>query len=208
MNALDSCVNCRSRIAMASALAVAIALGAAGCARWSQETEPSPLALPPPQKSPSSVTVETVLVRFPASEMDEISGMWNGIDESILDFELRQLLDRNGLRIGLITGELPYAIRQQLEATSQAQTTDALEHAGLATDVDNRMHKLQFKAGKRKEVWVRREIAQPLTVLYSADGKKLAGATYNRVSTLFDLRAHPHEDGRADPPADSRDTAW
>lgn len=169
-----------------------------GCAQWSREAEvdPAPL-LPPPQKSLDSVVVETVLVRFSANKVDPLQTVWRDVDESIFDIEFRELLDKNGLRAGVLLGELPQVIREQIQQTSYQQNTDALEHAGLAADVDNKMRKLQCRSGRRKDLIVRREVRDELTVLTTLDGRTVSGETYLQPAVLFDLRAVPHGDGQA-----------
>lgn len=164
------------------------------CAQWSREKElESGNFLPKPQKSLDSVTVETVLVRFPEQRKQELVDIWQNVDESIFEIEFREKLDRNGLRAGLMIGELPQVVREQIEITSQEQVTNALEHAGLAADVDNKMRQLRCRAGRRKELILRRDLAMPLTVLSASDGA-VSGATYYQPTVLFDLRVMPYGD--------------
>ncbi len=170
-----------------------------GCASWSTEKKPEreTSLLPPRQLNPDSVLVETVFVRFPQAAAPDLAEIWNSTNESLLDIELRRRLDQNGLRVGLIVGELPWVIRQQLESTGAKQTTDALEHVGLAADVDNKMRKLQCRAGRRKDLLVKPELVDPLTVITMRDDKHVIGETFERATVLFDLRAVPHGDGTA-----------
>lgn len=156
----------------------------------------SKVSLPAPTLSPDSVTIETVLVRFPLDATERLQEIWRAADETIIDLAFRHELDKNGLRVGLLRGELPVAIVEQLNKTAIDQTTDALEHAGLAADVDNRMRQLTCRAGRRKEFIVRREIVEPLTVVTCINGS-LTGETFERATALFDLRVNPHADGQA-----------
>ncbi len=168
-----------------------------GCAQWAAKTNAEPeAALPKLQTSPDSVTIETVLVRFPKEAQPALLDIWTKADESLLDIELRRRLDKNGLRAGVILGELPTAIREQLRSTSAQQSTDAMEYAGLAADVDNKMRQLQCRAGRRKDLIVRREVMEPLTVITSLDSR-LSGETFQRPTVLFDLRVIPHANGQA-----------
>lgn len=172
---------------------------AGGCATWSSESdkEPDGLRMPVRRMSPDSVVVETVLVRFPSGSEKALHDIWARVHESGFDIAHRRLLDQNGLRAGVLLGELPRAIREQLSSTSLEQSTDALEHAGLAADVDNKMRQLQCRAGRRKELIVKRPLSDPLTVLMAFEDKRLVGETYQGASLLFDLRAIPHGDGTA-----------
>ncbi len=177
-----------------------------GCASWTRESSSEAEAgagllksnlLSARSKNPDSVIIETVLVRFPASSTEDLEEVWRLCNETFADLPLRQRLDLNGLRCGVIMGELPSIIRTQIEETSNRQTTDAIEHAGLATDVDNRMRRLQCRAGRRKDLLVKPDVTGPLTVLTTRDGKHVCGETYQRATVLFDLRANPHGDGSA-----------
>lgn len=170
-----------------------------GCARWSADSalERETNLLPKRQLNPDSVLVDTVLVRFPLEAAAEVDSVWRLCNEGIADLELRRRLDRNGLRAGVILGELPHAIRQQLELTADKQSRDALEHAGLAADVDHMMRQLQCRAGRRKELLVKPERTEPLTVLSTRDGEHVTGETFDRATLVFDLRAMPHGDGSA-----------
>ncbi len=169
-----------------------------GCAHWSKEHDktPNPL-LTAPHRTLDSVVLDSVLVRFPLSKVDELESLWDAADESVFDIGARELHAKNGLRAGVVIGELPRLIREQMRHTSELQSTDALEHAGLAADVDNKMRKLQCRAGRRKDLIVRPEVAEPLTVLTTLDGKSVSGETYSQPTVLFDLRALPQGDGSA-----------
>lgn len=170
-----------------------------GCARWSQEknVDRGVNLLPPRQLNPDSILIETVLVRFPQSANAEVDELWKLCNEGVIELDLRQRLDKNGLRAGVILGELPPLISAQLDATAHKQTTDALEAAGLAADVDNKGRQLQCRAGRRKDLLVKPELTEPLTVLSTRDGQHVTGETFERATVLFDLRAMPHGDGSA-----------
>jgi hypothetical protein len=136
-------------------------------------------------------------VRFPLSKVEEVEELWQATDETCFDIQSRELHAKNGLRAGVIIGELPRLIREQIAHTAELQSSDALEHAGLAADVDNKMRKMQCRAGRRKDLIVRPEVAEPLTVLTSLDGRTVSGETFTQPTVLFDLRAYPHADGTA-----------
>lgn len=185
---------------LSSLLTVALMLAMAGCAQWSPAESdldaPAFASLPRPKRSLDSVVVESVLVRVPKFEQQAYEKLWSSADESALHIELRTRLDQNGLRAGLIMGELPSMLLEQMKRISDKQNSDALEHAGLAADVDNKMRRLQCRAGRRKELIVRPQVSEPLTVLTTSNGN-LRGNTLQQATILFDLRAEPHGDKRA-----------
>jgi hypothetical protein len=168
-----------------------------GCARWSQETSSEPKAiLPPPKMSPDSVIVESVVVRFPQEQSDVFESIWSTVDESVLDIQLRRRMADNGLRCGVLIGDLPTAVKKRLDELSQVGEVSALEQTGLAADIDSRANRFQCRAGRRKELAVRRELLGPQVVVSSRDGR-MEGATYEQAVMLFDLRVFPHGDGQA-----------
>lgn len=177
-------------------LAISISLVGSGCARWKKTEDTSTDFLPRPKQNLDSVLVETVLVRFPLRKVEKLQEIWAKTDESIFDIGLREKLALNGLRAGRFIGDLPSVIREQIDETAALQNSDALEHAGLAADVDNRTRRMNCRAGRRKDLLVRREVNEPLTVLTSLEGS-VTGETFIDPAVLFDLRALPHGDGTA-----------
>ncbi len=168
-----------------------------GCAHWSKDTATeSKQILTQPKMSPDSVIVETVIIRFPKEQSDVLDNLWATVDESVFDVELRRKLIDNGIRGGVLIGELPVGVRSRLEQLANSSQTDPLEQANLAADVKSATNRLQCRAGRRKEVHVRREVTQPLVVLTSEEGR-VEGASYERPAMLFDLRSIPHGDGQA-----------
>jgi hypothetical protein len=168
-----------------------------GCAHWSKDaiTESKPL-LSQPKMSLDSVVVETVIIRFPKEQANVLDNLWATVDESVLDVELRRKLIENGVRGGVLIGDLPSGVRARMEQLANNSRTDPLEQANLAADVKSAINRLQCRAGRRKEVHVRREISQPLVVLTSEEGR-VEGANYEQPAMLFDLRSIPHGDGQA-----------
>lgn len=168
-----------------------------GCAQWSKDTAPeSKTLLAQPKMSPDSVVIETVLIRFPAEQSDVLDNLWATVDESVFDVELRRKLIENGIRGGALIGELPIGVRARLEQLTNHSKTDPVEQANLAADVRSATNRMQCRAGRRKEVHVRREVSQPIVVLTSKEGR-VEGANYEQPAMLFDLRSIPHGDGQA-----------
>ncbi len=168
-----------------------------GCANWSNDSLNGQRSLlSTPIATPDSVIVETVLLRFPRESQTQLSAMWDVLDESILNIDARRRLDENGLRCGLIVGELPSVVRTRLEELAGNNPATPLEEIGLVADVTSDTHRLQCRAGRRKDLFIRSDLAESITVVYRyAD--KLRGETFDRPSLLFDLRAIPLGDGKA-----------
>lgn len=176
-----------------------------GCARWNrpswtvpEKNEDSQATTLPLHTSaaPDTVSVETVLVRFDEQHTEELDKAWLGADESVIDIQQRKLLDLNGIRVGVIRGDLPKEILQQLELSRSQQRTDVEEQLGLASDSDSRARLLSCRGGKRKELLIRRENQQPLSVVTTIGGS-VSGHQFVRASALFALTMYPQTDGTA-----------
>ncbi|GAB5407202.1 MAG: hypothetical protein Aurels2KO_54330 [Aureliella sp.] len=171
-----------------------------GCAQWSgrtTETEPTKAALPSLKIRPDAIVVEATVIRLPPHIVEQLPEFWTSVDETIIDIEQRYQLERNGLRAGMLVGEFPALLRQHLSDTKTDEATGALEMAGLASDANSLARRLQCRAGRRKELVVRSEISEPINVFTSLDGQHVSGETFQRATTLFDLRAIPNPDGSA-----------
>ncbi len=180
-------------------LAVAICTCLTGCARWYNEpvatNDSAKSLLPAAKPNPDTVDIETVLVRFTEDQLKELEETWKSVDETAIDLEQRRLLDRNGVRVGLIRGELPATIRRQLLATSQEQKADISQSAGLNSDADNRMRFLRCRSGRRKEIVIRRDIARPVSIVTTVDNR-LSGQSFDDHPTmLVAMTPFPSPDG-------------
>lgn len=177
----------------------ALCCEATGCVRWHETTTQSEgtKSLPLSAPAPDTVDVETVLIRFHDEMIEELDQVWLSADESVFDFDQRRRLDSNGLRVGLIRGELPPVILRQLNAVSQQQKEDIAEAAGLGSDADARMRMLRCRAGRRKELIIRREVNRPLSVITSNEGRISGQTFYDRPTALFALTTFPMSNGTA-----------
>lgn len=148
------------------------------------------------QLAPDTVTLQTALVRFDEAHQLDLQSTWAAADESTLDFELRKLLDANGIRVGVLRGELPKPLTEQIEQARQRQKTDISEQLGLSSDAD--VHSLTWvcKAGRRKELIVRRELTKPLLVT-TLQGASVVGKVYDKAVTVLGMTVYPQPDGKA-----------
>jgi len=177
--------------------AIGCGSGLVGCVQLSKDSKKgAEVLLSQPKMSPDSVVVETVIVRFPKEQSEALDQLWSTIDESVFEVSLRRKLIDNGVRGGILIGEIPASVRARMLELSDSAKTDTMEQADLAADVRSSMNRLQCRAGRRKELPVRRELSQPLVVLSNQDGR-IEGASYEKPSMVFDLRTVPHGDGQA-----------
>ena len=84
--------------------------------------------LRPPQMSSDSVVLEIFSARFPAGDLEANVRLWEEVDEMHLPAEVRQRLARNGIRVGLVGGQIPTPLSKLLELK------DKQEAAGQPTE--------------------------------------------------------------------------
>lgn len=189
-----SVTRCMARCAVALC-----GLSVCGCASWKNEskTEDSNMAtsLLHPQKAVTdSATIDSILVRFDENSYVELEQIWRSVDETVIEINQRRLLDQNGLRVGVIRGELPKQILDQIAAIEKRQKNEVVEQIGLGSESDSRVKTLMCRTGKRKELIVRRDINRPLSVFTTLDGS-LSGNSFDRAAALFGMTLYPHDDG-------------
>lgn len=121
---------------------------------------------------------------------------WAAADETILDFEQRRLLDANGIRVGVIRGEMPKQLTQAIELSKQRQKSDIVEQLGLGADAE--VHSLTWvcRSGVRKELVVRREMNKPLSVFTMLNGS-LAGYQFAKAMSVLGMTVYPQNDGKS-----------
>ncbi|HBE67624.1 MAG TPA: hypothetical protein DDW52_05685 [Planctomycetaceae bacterium] len=167
-----------------------------GCAQWTKPPHDSAAASPLKtlRSTPDTVVVESVLVRVPTHDLERLQAAWDSIDETIVDIQQRELLEKNGLRSGLIVGDIPSVIHDHLQGVAPDQ--EALENTGLASEANSLTRVMRCRSGRRKELVVRTGIQRPLHVFDVIDNH-IAGETFTSATTLFDLRVVPEADGSA-----------
>ncbi len=169
-----------------------------GCAHWSNilDAPKKPEAgLKSPKAPADAVGIDLIFLRLGAEQESELEWVWRQLDQQSIDMQTRRLLDANGLRAGVIRGELPIVMQRWVEEAHQKVSTDLMEQAALAADVSSHVQKLQCRAGKRKEIVVRPQRNVPLVLLHHDGVAK--GKSYDDPMLLFELKAMPKPDGSA-----------
>ena len=180
-------------------IALSIVFGSlSGCAHWSHvtNTPKKPEAgLKSPKAPADAVAVDLIFLRLGAEQESELEWVWRQLDQQSIDMKMRRQLDLNGLRAGVIRGELPIVMQRWVEQAHQKVSTDLMEQAALAADVSSHVQKLQCRAGKRKEIVVRPQRSVPLVLLRHDEVAK--GKSYEDPMLLFEMKTLPKPDGSA-----------
>jgi hypothetical protein len=147
--------------------------------------------------SPDSVGLEIIFARFPADSAELNGQLWEEADEQQLPADVRQRLERNGFRQGVIGGQVPTALAKLLALKQEAPAPGEPQRANVAElAIKPRVtaRYLQTPAGRRNEVQAS-GVYDRLPVLVSESGE-LGGQTYCQAQAVFALAAFPQPDGR------------
>jgi hypothetical protein len=161
---------------------------------WSHDAGESKM-LSPARMAEDSVVLEVMFVYIAPQDNAADSALWQQLDETHLPIPLRQQLDANGIRAGLIGGSLPEPLLALMQ--DERNTTDLQQRAGnLATATENRMQRMQCRDGQPGRIVVSPSTHRQLAVVI-VEGDYLRGHTFQQAQCLLGLRTYALGDGRA-----------
>jgi hypothetical protein len=166
---------------------------ATGCAAW-QKPEKR-FRLPSPQVPLDAIPCEIAFLQWDPRQVEKDQQFWLSVDEQFLSAEVRQRLQDNGLRIGLISGTLPSELRDKLEATRDPVAALTAEKMPPGTEMLSRRERLQCRLGIADLIEVLPESARRGAILWSEEGR-VVGKVFDRPRGFFTLTTHSHGDGR------------
>lgn len=134
--------------------------------------------------APRTMQFEVLFIRCGSEDETLTDGFWDQVDEQAIDAERRRALNANGLRVGVVTGDVPGAVAARLAAA-------AAEDGG---DTAATRRSLQLLPGRGSEIVTAARLPS-LVLLEQRDGA-VSGGTYHDATTQLALDAHPAADGR------------
>ncbi|MFM8290746.1 MAG: hypothetical protein ACKOC4_03480 [Planctomycetia bacterium] len=143
------------------------------------------------RSAPRTIPVEVVFVRYADADADLGTELWNEVDEQAVDDGLRRRLAANGLRAGIVTGDLPPHLAERTLPDRAAPTTSA---DAVAADAPLTHRLLRLLPGRRSEILVSSGIDE-LVLLEERDGQ-VRGGTFRDASGVLELKVRPAADGR------------
>lgn len=135
-----------------------------------------------------TIPVELLFVRYDEHDTTLGTELWQFIDEQALPADQRRRLNANGLRAGVVSGDLPEHVLARLAPSEPT----AAEAAHGPKTIERRT--LRLLPGGRGEIVVA-PVREELVVLEHRDGAG-TGGTFRDASGLLDLRLDPAADGR------------
>ncbi len=114
------------RLAWLLLVCCGLCLGGAGC----QPLQPSPYGHSPlakPKPSSDASILEILTIEVDAGRVELLHRMWDEVDDQAIGVEARRAIDRNGIRAGVASSQLPAAVHELIGA-SQAKPLAALPY--------------------------------------------------------------------------------
>jgi hypothetical protein len=167
-------------------------MAVAGCATWSDRssatTNKSPLTTLSNDARVAAVEVEFVPVLLSEAPSDRIQSLWQWIDETSIDPEVRSKLSENGLRIGRVIEQERFRSRLQEMTPVLDEVESFLAKASVATESTHGKQRIQMQLGRRKELPVRSPIRGNEVTLVRLNGEMI-GQTLEDPQFLFAMTA-------------------
>ena len=166
----------------------------AGCAPFKTPEDFQNKLLPKPRLSADSVILEIGYAQVPLSDPATYDEVWNLADEQSLALALRQELERNGLRFGILGKQIPEKIRLIMD--NQRKDLDSRsEDVSLGeVQVDRQTRRLQCRTARRATIICSKRYEQ--LSLLTRDNGAVRGRQLQQAQCLFGLKPYPHGDGR------------
>lgn len=142
-----------------------------------------------------TLPVEVFFVRCPEEALSRLDELWSRVDEQIIGDDVRRRLAANGMRAGVLMGELPTAILADAEppvAAEEDVPADVANTADASPPVVRRV--LRLLPGRESEVVSLKSLPELVVMEHDDDG--LRGTSYTDALPHFSLRARPAADGR------------
>jgi hypothetical protein len=135
-----------------------------------------------------TIPVELLFVRHDEHDATLVDELWKFVDEQAVPADRRRRLNANGLRVGIVSGDLPEHVAARIAPADRATSEPASEQQL----VERRT--LRLLPGGRSEIVVA-AAREELVVLEHRDGTG-TGTTFRDASSMFDMRLGSAADGR------------
>ena len=181
---------CRMRFAIVC-LAVA---GLTGCGTWRQSAPIEHSLLRPAEAVSDGVQLEVISVRVPYGDESFNGELWSGIDEQQLAPNVRRELSKNGLRAGIVSGPMPSALAQLLNAAenpaSVSEAAASLEEAPVVS-----RQRMQLHSGWRGQIFASN--TYPELPLLTCEEGRVCGHSYLQAQCVLNTRVASQGDRQA-----------
>jgi hypothetical protein len=161
------------------------AAGLAGCSSWQQATPQENSLLRPVETVSDGVQLEIISIRVPYGD-EEINGaLWTDIDEQQLSPDVRRHLAKNGLRAGIVSGQMPAALAQLLDSSekpaSVSEAAASLEEAPVVS-----RQQMQLHSGWHGQIFASN--TYPELPLLTCEEGRVCGHSYAQAQCVLNTR--------------------
>ena len=126
-----------------------------GCQLWSTPEwtvdQAKTLELPTPRMSVDSVILEIAFVHVTPAANQVDAALWHDVNAVPLPWQTQKKLAFNGIRCGLIAGQLPASLQQLIQADKNTLDLQDL-NGNLEHDLQGRNQRLHSRAGRRGQI--------------------------------------------------------
>ncbi|MFP6604354.1 MAG: hypothetical protein VB862_17625 [Pirellulaceae bacterium] len=169
-----------------------------GCQLWSTPEwtvdQEKTLELPTPRMSVDSVILEIAFVHVTPAANQVDAALWHDVNAVPLPWQTQKKLAFNGIRCGLIAGQLPASLQQLIQADKNTLDLQDL-NGNLEHDLQGRNQRLHSRAGRRGQIVLTNKIL-PTVHLVTRDGNYSSGETFHQAQCVLEIRTYPQGDGR------------
>jgi len=177
---------------------VTLAALLSGCQLWSTPEwtvdQAKTLELPAPRMSADSVILEIAFVHVTPAANQVDAALWHDVNAVPLPWQTQKKLAVNGIRCGLIAGQLPASLQQLIQADKNTLDLQDL-NGNLGHDLQGRSQRLHSRAGRRGQIVLTKKIL-PTVHLVTRDGDYSSGETFHQAQCVLEIRTYPQGDGR------------
>ncbi|MCA9213881.1 MAG: hypothetical protein KDB27_12505 [Planctomycetales bacterium] len=164
-----------------------------GCKSWQEADSNFALKLPSPRLSDDSVAVDLTFVRIPPTEKTFEQTIWAEVDEQCVPPELRAHLNMNGIRCGVIGGQLPSALVRLLD---ESGSSDVTRVDARKTDVLTRRRHQRWQSGQRVPI-IATVMDPSMAILHHPpDDSGVTGRSFANAQGFLGAKAHIQKDGQ------------
>ncbi|HEY2881429.1 MAG TPA: hypothetical protein VGJ15_03325 [Pirellulales bacterium] len=169
------------------------AIAAGGCAPL-QQTKSSRTLLKPIDLDSNSLQLEVISIRFPFGDEQMNGPLWNEIDEQQIPLSTRSRLAENGIRAGVVGGEMPPSLARLIGAAEQQPTSVAQAAERLEQTPPASRQQMQLHSGWRGEI-IASNVYPELPLLMRENGQP-CGHTYPSAQGVLATKAEAMGDRR------------
>lgn len=165
-------------------LCVTIAVIVVGCASWKERPAGEPTVSHESgtvgeNRKRVILEIEFANISVDADDIDQSASLWQWVDETAIDTELRRKLLANGIRVGFVASEERFRERLARSTVEQDVVQTFLSQASVAGDVSRGEQQIPMRLGHRYELPLRQPIPGSHVAMVRNDGETIGRTLSN-----------------------------